>query len=95
MEFTIAVFAKGNKPLAIFCKQGTFKYSFIHECHMQLTGVMYLKNTLKYFYWIQNNLWEQTKCGESVDIFPYAGRATLDAMLRCSLSYEGNVQEEA
>ncbi|KAL4222014.1 hypothetical protein ACF0H5_018059 [Mactra antiquata] len=36
-----------------------------------------------------------TSDGRSVDIFPYICRTTLDAMLRCSLSYEGNIQNNA
>ncbi|XP_060571282.1 cytochrome P450 4A6-like isoform X2 [Ruditapes philippinarum] len=40
-----------------------------------------------------DKLGEATQGGESVDVFPYVCRSTLDNMLRCSLSYEGSMLE--
>lgn len=42
---------------------------------------------------MQDKLEDVSKKGQPVDIFPYVCRETLDAMLKCSLSYEGNMQE--
>ena len=41
----------------------------------------------------QNKLGERSKNGKSVDVFPYVCRATLDNMLRCSLFYDGCMQD--
>lgn len=40
-----------------------------------------------------DKLEDVTSKGQSVDIFPYVCRETLDAMLKCSLSYEGSMQD--
>ncbi|XP_053373938.1 cytochrome P450 4A2-like [Mercenaria mercenaria] len=46
-----------------------------------------------YFPNSKDKLEEATQEAEALDIFPYVCRATLDSMLKCSLSYEGSMLE--
>ncbi|KAJ8312167.1 hypothetical protein KUTeg_009540 [Tegillarca granosa] len=39
-------------------------------------------------------IWEEAESGKSVEFFQYVSKATLDTILRCSMSYVGNVQDK-
>ncbi|OWF42681.1 cytochrome P450 4F8-like [Mizuhopecten yessoensis] len=41
-----------------------------------------------------NKLLNASKSGKSIEIYELVGLATLDTMLRCSLSYDGNIQQK-
>ena len=47
-----------------------------------------------YFYVLKEKVKEKSKDGKSINIFPVVGRATLDTMLRCAMSYNDDTIQD-
>ena len=44
---------------------------------------------------LQEKVIKQTSNGQSVDVYPIVGRAALDTMLRCTMSYNDDTVQDA